>query len=105
QSRDFGKNFTGQMWRLIDRAQAQCHPVAIMVYGLINFESYFRGREMAERIQSEDASRYPHLETTYKYLISFRPAYRVNAVRLARMMNEQLRIMIGELNQSVGGNA
>jgi len=93
------------MRRLIDRAQAQCHPVAIVVYGLINFESYFRGREIAERIQSQDASRYPHLETTYKYLISFRPAYRYKAVRLATMMNEQLRTMTEELNRSIAGNA
>jgi len=104
QSRQFLENFTREIRRLIHQAQAQCHPVAIVVYGLINFESYFKGREIAERIQSQDASRYPHIETTYKYLVSFRPAYRFNLVRLATMMNEHLCAMVGELNRTIGSN-
>ena len=82
----------------------QRHRVAIMVYGLINFESYFRGREIAERLRSQDPSRYPHLESTYKYFRSFRPAYRCNLIRLARMVNEELREMVTELNRGLGDN-
>ena len=55
------------MRRLIDRARVQRYRVAVIVYGLINFESYFIGREIAERLRSQDPSRYLHLETTYKY--------------------------------------
>jgi lysophospholipase L1-like esterase len=101
QSRDFRENFTRQMWRLVDRARRQRHRVAVMVYGLINFESYFIGRGTAERLRSHDPSRYPHLETTYKYFISFRPAYRFNLIRLARLMNEELRDMVMELNRGL----
>jgi lysophospholipase L1-like esterase len=104
QSRDFRKNFTRQMRRLIDRARVQRYRVAVMVYGLINFESYFIGREIAERLRSQDPSRYPHLETTYKYFTSFRPAYRSNLVRLARMVNDELREMVSELNRELAGN-
>jgi hypothetical protein len=42
---------------------------------------------------------YPHLETTYKYFISFRPTYRRNLVRLAAMANEELRAMVEALNR------
>lgn len=94
----FRENFARQMRRLIDRARAQPHAVAIVVYGLVNFESYFRGREIAESLRAADASRYPHLETTYKYLTSFRPAYRSNLIRLAGMVNEELRAIVSELN-------
>src|SRR5882724_5985459 len=103
QSRDFRKNFTRQMRRLIDRARVQRYRVAVIVYGLVNFESYFIGREIAERLRSQDPSRYPHLETTYKYFTSFRPAYRSNLIRLARMVNKELRDMVRELNRGLAG--
>ena len=99
QSQDLRENFARQVRRLIDRAHMQGHPVAVVVYGLINFESYFQGREIAERLRTQDTSRYPHLETTYKYLTSFRPAYRSNLIRLARMVNEELREMVSELHR------
>jgi lysophospholipase L1-like esterase len=104
-SRGFRENFARQMHRLIDRARTQHHRIAIVVYGLINFGSYFRGREIAERLRANDASRYPYLQTTYKYLRSFRPAYRANLVRLAGMVNEELRAMVSDLNGELGDNS
>jgi lysophospholipase L1-like esterase len=104
-SRHFRENFTRQMRRLIDHARMQHHRVAIVVYGLVNFASYFRGREIAERLRADDASRYPHLETTYKYFISFRPAYRSNLIRLAGMVNEELRATVSELNRELADNS
>ena len=101
----FRENFARQMRRLIGRARTQPHPIAIVVYGLVNFESYFRGREIAERLRAKDASRYPHLETTYKYLRSFRPAYRSNLIRLAGMMNEELRAIVGEVDRELPDNS
>jgi hypothetical protein len=74
------------------------------VYGLVNFESYFRGREIAERLRADDTSRYPHLETTYKYFGSFRPAYRSNLIRLAKMVNEELRAMLSALDHQFADN-
>jgi lysophospholipase L1-like esterase len=101
----FRENFARQMHRLIDHACAQPHAVAIVVYGLVNFESYFRGRLIAERLRAKDASRFPHLETTYKYLTSFRPAYRSNLIWLARMVNEELCAMVSELNGELADNS
>jgi lysophospholipase L1-like esterase len=105
QSQEFRENFTRQMRRLIDRAHMQPHRVAVVIYGLINFQSYFIGREIAERLRAQDASRYPHLQTTYKYFTSFRPAYRFNLIRLARMVNEELRAMVSELNREFAHNS
>jgi len=97
-SRRFRENFARQMRRLINHARTRRYRVAILVYGLVNFEAYFRGREIAERLRADDRSRYPHLQTTYKYLRSFRPAYRANLIRLAGMVNEELRAMVSDLN-------
>ena len=98
-SEDFRQNYTRDLRRLLEHARIQQHRVAIVVHGLINFESYFKGREAAERLRQSDATLYPHLETTYKYFISFHPTYRRNLVRLAAMANEELRTMVEELNR------
>ena len=104
-SRRFRENFARQMRRLINHARTRGHRVAILVYGLVNFEAYFRGREIAERLRADDRSRYPHLQTTYKYLRSFRPAYRANVIRLAGMANEELRAMVMDLNGELADNS
>src|SRR5215472_9422202 len=98
-SEDFRQNYLRELRRLADCARIQQHRVAIVVYGLINFESYFKGREAAERLRESDTTLYPHLETTYKYFISFHPAYRRNLSRLAAMVNEELRAMVEALNR------
>jgi lysophospholipase L1-like esterase len=98
-SKEFRQNYVRELRRLLEGARIQQHRVAIVVYGLINFESYFKGREAAERLRESDTTLYPHLETTYKYFISFHPAYRRNLSRLAAMVNEELRMMVESLNR------
>ena len=100
-SKDFRQNYTRDLRRLIEGARIQKHRVAIVIYGLINFESYFKGREAAERLRESDTTLYPHLETTYKYFISFHPDYRRNLIRLTSMANEELRAMVETLNRDV----
>src|SRR5437899_2934736 len=104
QSQHFRENFARQMRRLIECARMQRHRVAVLVYGLVNFEAYFKGREIAERLRAQDPAYYPHLETTYKYFTSFRPAYRSNLIRLGAMVNKELRAMVSELNRALADN-
>jgi len=101
QSKQFRQNYAPELRRLLRRARTEKHRVAVVVFGLINFESYFGGRVAAERLRESDRRRYPHLETTYKYLISFHPAYRRNLIRLASMVNEDLRGMVVDLNREL----
>ena len=90
-----------ELRHLLGHGRTQKHRVAVVVFGLINFESYFEGREAIERLRESDRRRYPHLETTYKYFISFHPAYRRNLIRLASMVNEDLRGMVADLNREL----
>jgi len=99
--KEFRQNYARKLQRLLDHARVQQHRVAILVYGLINFESYFKGREAAERLRESNRTLYPHLETTYKYYLSFHPAYRRNLIRLAKIANEELREMVEQLNRDV----
>src|SRR5262249_19708505 len=97
-SKELRQNYVRELRRLFERVRIQQNRVAIIVYGLINFESYFKGREEAERLRESDTTLYPHLETTYQYFVSFHPTYRCNLIRLAAMVNEELRTMVEELN-------
>lgn len=100
-SKRFRQNYAREVRRLLSGARIQQHRVAIVVFGLINFESYFKGREAVERLRESDTTLYPHLETTYKYFVSFYPGYRRNLIRLAEMANEELRAMVENLNHQV----
>jgi len=100
-SKEFRQNYARELRRLLRRARIQQHRVAIVVYGLINFESYFKGRESAERRRESDRTLYPYLETTYTYFVSFHPRYRRNLIRLAAMANQELHAMVEELNREI----
>jgi lysophospholipase L1-like esterase len=104
QCKEFRENYSRELRRVLRRAGRERHRVAVVVFGLINFELYFKGREAAERLRESDTSLYPHLETTYKYLLSFHPAYRRNLTRLASMVNEELRTMVEQLQRELSGN-
>jgi lysophospholipase L1-like esterase len=97
QSRQFCTNFERQLRRLAIHARGRGHRVAIVIYGLVNFEQYFKAREIAERLRARNPALYPHLETTYKYFTSFRPDYRQHLIRLARMINNAMRLLVNEL--------
>ena len=98
-SKEFRQNYTRELRRLLGHAGNEQHRVAIVVYGLINFGSYFKGREAAERLRERNKRLYPYLETTYKYYVSFHPHYRRKLIRLAAMVNEELRVMVEALNR------
>jgi lysophospholipase L1-like esterase len=103
-SQSFREMFERRLRKLIGHARKKRHRISIVVFGVVNFEAYFKGREEAERLRASDSTLYPHLETTYKYLISFRPDYRENVIRLSQMVNNELRTMIDELNREFVSN-
>ncbi len=98
QCEHFRTTFAQNLQRLVNHARRQDQRVAILVFGLVNFESYFKGRKEAEELRARDSTLYPHLEGTYKYLISFHPDYRGNLIRLAEMVNDELRSIVDEFN-------
>src|SRR5438552_1893829 len=101
QCKEFRENYGRELRRVLRRAVRERHRVAIVAFGLINFGLYFKGREAVERLRESDTSLYPHLETTYKYFVSFHPNYRRNLTRLAAIVNEELREMVDEFNREL----
>ena len=97
----FRQDYTRHIQQLITRARVRNHRVAIVVYGLADFESFFKAREIAENLRKQDSKLYPYLGSDFKYFVSMRPAYRGSLLRLVRMVNEELRAMVSELNRSL----
>ena len=100
-SKHFREDYTRQIRRLIARARIERHRVAIVVYGLVDFESFFKARAIAEGLRTKNPKLYPYLGTDFKYLISMRPAYRGNLIRLVRMVNDELHAMVGQMEREI----
>ena len=97
--KSFTDIFARRFRRLIEHASQQPRPAAIIVFGLVNFESYFEGRAEVERRRAHDQRLYPHSDRMFEYLVSFRPEYREKVVRLTEMVNDDLRALVAELNE------
>jgi len=100
-SQRFREDYARQMRHLIQRARTQQHRVAIVVYGLVDFELFFKARAIAESLRQKNPKLYPYLGIDCEYLISMRPAHRQNLIRLVQMVNEGLRAMVGELHREL----
>ena len=98
----FRDDYARQIRRLISGAQGQDHKVAIVVFGLVNFDAFFKARETAEALRARNPKLYPYLEVDYQHYLSMKPAYRGNMIRLALMINEELQSMVNELNHEPG---
>ena len=99
---NFRKDYTRQLGRLVERAQEQKQRRAFVVLGLVNFKSFFEARDAAEQLRKENPKLYPYFEVDYKHYESMKPEYRGNMVKLALMMNEELRAVVDEFNRKLG---
>jgi lysophospholipase L1-like esterase len=99
-ARTFRENYERQVRRLISRAQTENHKVSIVVYGLVNFEAFFKARAQTEALKAENPKLYPYLEVDYQHFISMRPEYRKGMIKLALMINQELQTMVADLNRT-----
>ena len=102
---NFRKDYKRQLGRLVERARDQKQRRAFLVFGLVNFKSFFEARDAAERLRKENPKLYPYFEVDYQHYESMKPEYRANMVKLALMINEELRAMVGEFNRKLGGDS
>ena len=82
-----------QLRRLLDGALASGNRSVIIVFGLVDFASFFRARGEAESKREEDSSSFPHLETGYKSFVSMKAEYRGGMIELAVDFNDKLEEM------------
>jgi len=101
----FRKDYERQLGRLVERAQDQKQRRAIIVFGLVNFKSFFEARDAAEQLHKENPKLYPYFEVDYQHYPSMKPEYRANMVKLALTINEELRAMVAEFNRKLGSDS
>ncbi len=102
---DFCKDYSRQLGRIVDRAQEEKKRCAIIVFGLVNFKSFFAARDAAEQLRKKNPELYPYFEVDYKHYATMQPEYRGNMIKLALMINRGLRAMVGDFNQKFGRNS
>jgi lysophospholipase L1-like esterase len=102
---NFRQDYARQLGRLVERAQEQKPRRAFIIFGLVNFKSFFEARDAAERLRKENPNLYPYFEVDYKHYETMKPEYRGNMIKLALMINEELRAMVGEFNRKLGDNS
>ncbi len=95
---NFQINYARQLDRLLDRAKKEQHRTAIVVFGLVNFDSFFKARQTAEALKSAHPELYPYLEIDYRYFESMKLEYRANMIKLALLEDEELRSLVTESN-------
>ena len=103
-AKEFEQNYRRQLLRLMARGEKEDHKVSIVVFGLVNFEAFFKAREETEALREKNPKLYPYLEIDYRHFLSMRPAYRGGMIRLALMMNKELQAMVTDLNRQCPPN-
>jgi hypothetical protein len=98
-SEEFIGRYTVQLQRLIRAALAGKRPCAIIVFGLISFESLFKAREDAERKRQKGRSFYPYVETCYRYSPSVIPEHRERTMELSKVCNRKLASLCRQLGE------
>lgn len=101
QAAEFAENYERQLRRLVKGAVRSKKPVVIIVYGLINFESFFRARGEAERLRKGDPTQFPYLEKGLVYFDSMRLKHQPGMSQLAGLCNERMGRMCGELRKEI----
>jgi len=98
-AREFGASYADELEVLIDRAGKEKHPVAVVVFGLADFRTFFEMRRKAATMHARDPARYPYYDATCRYFEALQPANQKNTTRLGLRMNEELRKVVARLRR------
>lgn len=100
-ARQFGENYIQSMRPLIDRAKTEDHRVALVVFGLADYKTFFKCRQRAEVLRASNPALYPNFAISYQRFQSFKPVYQKDTTRLNLMMDGELRAAVANLNREL----
>ena len=98
-AQEFEANYADELNGLIDRAGKEKHRVAVVVFGLADFRTFFEMRRKAAAAHALDPARYPYYDATCRYFEGLQPANQENTTRLGLMMNAELRKMVATMRR------
>ena len=98
-AKEFGASYAEELKRLLDRAGQEKHRVAVVVFGLGDFRTFFEMRKQAAALHAQDPTRYPYYDKTNQYFAALQPANQQGTIQLGLMMNEELKKVVATLRQ------
>lgn len=100
-AKQFGHDYTEELRVLVERAKIQDHRVAIVVFGLADFKTFFKSRRKAAALHADNSSLYPYYEASCRYFEALQPAYQDGTTRLGLLMNDELGKMVTALSREL----
>lgn len=104
-AQQFGTDYTAELSVLIDRAKAQNHRVAVVVFGLADFKTFFEARKKAAALHASDPALYPYYDATCRYFEALKPENQQTTIQLGLMFNEELQKMVAKQNRMLRGDS
>ena len=98
-ARKLAENYAEELTPLLDRANTQNHRVAMVVFGLADFKTFFKSRRKAAALHAGNPKLYPYYEASCRYFEALQPVCQRDTTRLGLMMNDELRRMVNTLNR------
>ena len=97
----FEGDFGTQIDRLVEALTKLRQRRVILVFGVVNFHSFFIARKLAEEIKASDPNRFPFLERDYEQFESLKPVYRGRVIELAGMLNRVMAIVVSDRQRKI----
>lgn len=98
-AQQFATDYTANLGLLIDRAQKQNHRVAVVVFGLADFKTFFAARKKAASLHAKDPALYPYYDATCRYFEALKPENEEGTIQLGLMLNDELKKMVARENR------
>jgi hypothetical protein len=92
-----------QLRRLLNAALADAKTTVVVVFGLIDFRSFFEARKEAECRRDRDRRLFPYMETDYRYFVSMKPEFREGMIKLADIYNQRLSLLCQKVSEELSG--
>ena len=101
RAQSFHEDYARQMRRLIERAEAENHKVAIVVFGLADVQTFFKARNKAGALHAENPLLYPYFDICAQRFESVKPPYQANMIALRSSLNHELRGIVADFNRDL----
>jgi hypothetical protein len=98
-ARQFGADYAAGLRVLLDHAEAQNHRVAIVVFGLADFKTFFEARKKAAALHAGDPALYPYYDATCRYFEALKPENQEGTIQLGLMLNNELKKVVVRQNR------
>src|ERR1051326_1544325 len=97
----FRADYTEGLTALLDEARKQDHRVAVVVFGLADFETFFQMREKAAALHAGNPELFPYYPATCRYFEALKLENREVTTRLGQMLNTELKDIVSAFNRNL----